>query len=147
MCPIPTFSAKNIRVLLSTVVGLFLSIFLLGIFTTGTGSERVWKAVFQIEQFVEVLEKFRNDTGRYPTTEEGLAALRDRPNVDQGWNGPYLKKLVPLDPWGEPYRYIYPARYGNKNYDLYSFGRNMEDDFGAKDDVTNWREVNLEYYH
>ncbi len=103
-------------------------------------------AITQIYLFGQSLDKFKNDTGRYPTTEEGLEALRRNPGAVSNWRGPYIPKEIPVDPWKKPYVYTNPAKYGNKTYDLYSFGQDMKDDSGEKDDVTNWRSVDYSYY-
>src|SRR5262249_8731445 len=66
------------------------------------------------------LDTFRLDTGRYPTSSEGLGALRANPGGLPRWDGPYLKKEVPLDPWGRPYMYESPGQHGD--YDLYTYG-------------------------
>jgi len=74
----------------------------------------------QIELLGTALDTFRLDTGRYPTSQEGLAALRTNPGGLPRWDGPYLKKEVPLDPWGRPYLYESPGQHGD--YDLYTYG-------------------------
>src|SRR5512136_462409 len=72
----------------------------------------------QIELFGTALDAFRLDTGRYPTTEEGLKALREKPSGADAWQGPYLPKEIPMDPWGRPYVYKSPGV--NGDYDLIS---------------------------
>lgn len=74
----------------------------------------------QIQSFEKALDLYRLDTGRYPTTEQGLVALVARPTQEMKWNGPYLKKAIPLDPWGRPYVYRYPGE--NADFDLFSSG-------------------------
>jgi general secretion pathway protein G len=74
----------------------------------------------QIALFETALDTFRLDVGRYPTTQEGLEALRARPFGVDRWDGPYLKKNVPPDPWGNPYLYRSPGQHGI--YDLFSYG-------------------------
>lgn len=74
----------------------------------------------QIELFGSALDEFRLDVGRYPTTEEGLNALREKPGNIANWEGPYLPKAIPMDPWGFPYQYKSPGEHGA--YDLYSYG-------------------------
>ena len=76
----------------------------------------------QIESFGKALDAYRLDTGHYPSTEEGLSALFTKPADDAKWNGPYLQKAVPLDPWGKPYVYHSPAQ-GGGDFDLLSMGR------------------------
>jgi general secretion pathway protein G len=88
------------------------------------GKSEVAAARAQIDALSKALDAFRLDTGRYPTTEQGLAALRAQPAGVVRWNGPYLQKDVPLDPWGKPYVYRTPGSGGSRNdYDLMSYGR------------------------
>ena len=75
----------------------------------------------QIEAFSRALGAFRLDVGRFPTTEEGLAALRSQPSGMVKWNGPYLDKPVPLDPWDRPYNYRAPGTEG-RDFDITSLG-------------------------
>ena len=75
----------------------------------------------QIEMLGTSLDTLRLDVGRYPTSQEGLAALRQRPFGADRWDGPYLKKDVPGDPWGRPYYYRSPGE-GGHPYDLLSYG-------------------------
>ena len=75
----------------------------------------------QIEAFSHALDAYRLDVGTYPDDKLGLAALISRPADSTRWNGPYLQKEIPVDPWGHPYQYKFP---GTKHeYDLISFGR------------------------
>jgi general secretion pathway protein G len=74
----------------------------------------------QIEMFGTALDTFRLDVGRYPTTQEGLDALRQRPSGAERWDGPYLKKEIPRDPWGNPYVYRSPGE--REPYELSSYG-------------------------
>ena len=89
-------------------------------FTQLGKSERTM-AKAQIAGLEKALDTFRLDVGRYPTTEEGLAALVNKPGTVTQWNGPYLKKEVPLDPWGHPYQYQSPG--ANSEIDLRSYGK------------------------
>ena len=76
----------------------------------------------QLESFEKSLDTFRLDVGRYPTTEEGLAALMTAPPaVAAKWNGPYLKKAIPPDPWGNPY--VYRAPGAKSEYEIVSTGK------------------------
>lgn len=86
------------------------------------GKSEVTITKAQIESFEKSLDTFRLDVGRYPTTEEGLGALMIAPPATAGkWNGPYLKKGVPPDPWGHPYQYRAPGSKGE--YDIVSTGK------------------------
>ena len=91
----------------------------------------------QIDALEKALEQYRLDNGHYPTTEQGLNYLNTRPANEPRWDGPYLKKNVPLDPWGKPYLYRQPGEHGE--LDLFSYGKDGQP--GGKGDavdVTNW---------
>jgi len=75
----------------------------------------------QLENLRNALDMFQLDVGRYPTSEEGLQALRSRPNSAPRWAGPYLRDEIPNDPWGRPYVYRNPGE-GGGNYDIGSYG-------------------------
>ncbi|MFH0827378.1 MAG: type II secretion system major pseudopilin GspG [Candidatus Omnitrophota bacterium] len=96
---------------------------------------RVAAAKADIEANIALaLDMFEMDTGRFPSNEEGLAALRTNPASLPDWKGPYLKK-DPKDPWGKLYFYKFPGTHSN-DYDLYSSGPNgLEAD---NDDIGNW---------
>ena len=98
---------------------------------------KVKAAQAQIELLGTALDTFRLDVGRYPTTQEGLEALRRQPSGVQKWDGPYLKKEVPLDPWGKPYLYKSPGEHGP--YDLLSYGADgAQGGEGDNRDITSW---------
>ena len=82
---------------------------------------KVKAARAQIEMLGTSLDTFRLDVGRYPSTQEGLPALRQRPFGTDRWDGPYLKKDIPRDPWDHPYYYRSPGE-GGRPYDLLSYG-------------------------
>lgn len=85
------------------------------------GKSEVTAVRAQIDGFEKALDTYRLDVGRYPTTEQGLNALLAKPADAMKWNGPYLRKAVPLDPWGNPYRYKAPAEKGD--YEILSHGK------------------------
>lgn len=91
----------------------------------------------QLEMLESALDQFKLDTGRYPTTEEGLKALIKNPGI-KGWNGPYLKKnKIPKDPWGRDFIYKCPGEHGE--YDLYSLGADGKPGGkGENADITSW---------
>ena len=94
----------------------------------------------QIELFGTALDALRLDVGRYPTTEEGLKALREKPTDMNAWKGPYLPKEIPLDPWSRPYIYKAPGEHGE--YDLISLGLDgAEGGEGENQDIVNWKDV------
>ncbi len=76
----------------------------------------------QLSSLGKAVQAYRMDTGRYPTTEEGLNALMVAPGNEARWRGPYLQGAVPLDPWGKPYKYAAPGQAG-RDYELSSAGR------------------------
>jgi general secretion pathway protein G len=105
------------------------------------GESRTQAARTQIEQFAVQLDLYRIDNGTYPTTEQGLASLRQRPTTPpepRHWNGPYARKEIPLDPWGNPYVYRSPGQHGE--YDLVSYGADgREGGEGENADIVSWR--------
>ncbi len=100
----------------------------------GKGKQSAAKA--QIELFGQALDQFRLDAGRYPTTQEGLSALVNNTGIAK-WDGPYLKKGVPNDPWDKQYHYQCPGNHGD--YDLFSYGRDGSPGGDGEDkDVNSW---------
>ena len=90
----------------------------------------------QIEMLGQALDSYRLDVGRYPTTSEGLNALVTNPGA-QGWDGSYLKKAIPNDPWQKPYQYQSPGSHGD--YDLFSYGADgAAGGEGENKDVNSW---------
>jgi len=92
----------------------------------------------QIENFATALDGFLVDIGRYPSTQEGLNALRVKPEGSDKWKGPYLKKEIPLDPWGQAYVYRAPGRSGG--YEIVSYGADgREGGEGDNADIASWQ--------
>jgi len=121
------------------IIGLLAAFVGPGLFSTLSKSKlRAAKA--QIELFGTSLDAFRLDVGRYPDDEEGLQALRSDPGDLEGWNGPYLRKDVPLDPWKRDYRYLSPGEHGD--YDLTSYGADGSEG-GEKEnqDIASWKRL------
>jgi general secretion pathway protein G len=101
------------------------------------GKSEVKLARAQIDALDKALDQYRLDTGHYPSSEEGLAALVARPANETKWDGPYLKKGVPLDPWGRPYLFKNPGEHGE--FDLLSYGKDGQPGgAGEAADITNW---------
>jgi general secretion pathway protein G len=101
----------------------------------GKSETKVAKA--QIDSIEKALEQYRLDTGRFPTSEQGLVALDQRPANEPHWSGPYLKKPVPPDPWGRPYYYRFPGEHGD--FDVYTYGKDGQPGGTAESaDVTSW---------
>jgi general secretion pathway protein G len=90
-------------------------------------------AAAQIESFAKALDQYRLDTGHYPSTEQGLAALNARPANEPKWGGPYLEKAVPADPWGHAYVYRSPGEKGD--YDVISYAKDGQP--GGTDDAAD----------
>ena len=134
-----------------TLIELLVVIVMLGVLATlvapnvfrhvGTAKEATARA--QIEMLGAALDAFRLDTGRYPTTEQGLAALWTEPSVEpkpMNWRGPYLRKPVPSDPWGTAYVYRAPGTESRTGYDLLSFGADGKPGgTGADADIVSWK--------
>ena len=129
-----------------TLIELLVVMVILALFATLVGG-RLFKQVdkgkqiqakTQIGDFGTVLDAFHLDVGRYPTTEEGLNALQVKPANAENWDGPYLKKDVPLDPWNHPYHYTQPGMHGD--YDLVSLGGDgAVGGEGAAADIVSWK--------
>ncbi len=101
------------------------------------GKSQVKTARAQIDALGKALDQFRLDTGHYPTMEEGLQSLVTRPSTEPKWDGPYLTKGVPPDPWGNPYVFKIPGDHGE--YDLMSYGKDGQPGGeGEAADITNW---------
>lgn len=101
------------------------------------GKSEVKTAKAQIVAFEKALQQFRIDVGRYPTTEQGLQSLLSKPANLNKWDGPYLEKTLPLDPWGRPYVYLSPGEHGE--VDISSTGRDGRPGGDGLDaDVTSW---------
>jgi len=100
------------------------------------GKSEVAVTKAQIAAFEKALDTFRLDVGRYPTTEEGMAALLVKPAETTKWNGPYLKKDIPQDPWGHAYLYKSPGSKGDM--DILSYGKDGQPGGTGEDaDITN----------
>ena len=101
------------------------------------GKSQVSVAKAQIDALEKALDQYRLDMRGYPSTEQGLNALVAKPVGESNWNGPYLKKAVPLDPWGNPYVYRTPGQ--KSEFDLLSYGRDGKPGGTGEDaDITNW---------
>ena len=102
------------------------------------GESRVKTAKLQIESFSSALDLFYLDTGRYPTSAEGLGALAAAPTGVPVWNGPYVKGgRVPVDPWGNTYQYRAPVK-NTPPYEIASFGSDgREGGTGTAADISN----------
>jgi len=131
-----------------TLIEIMLVVIIIGILAAmvipniaGRGEQaRVSAARADIDaNLTSALDLYELDNGQYPTTEQGLRALFEKPASAPdpiSWNGPYLKKKrIPLDPWGREYRYVSPGIHNAEEFDLFSYG---QDGVEGKDDIINW---------
>jgi general secretion pathway protein G len=121
-----------------TIIGLIMG--LVGPRVIGYLSEsKVKTARIQVDAFAAALDLYYLDSGSYPASGDGLAALVKKPDGAANWNGPYLKSnAVPNDPWGRPYVYVFPGQHGV--YDLMSLGpEGREGGTGAASSVVSWQ--------
>lgn len=101
------------------------------------GEAKVTTARTQMALIGTALDSYRLDNGTYPTTEQGLQALREKPTRDpvpSNWKGPYLRKEIPLDPWGRPYAYRSPGSRNATGYHLATLGKDGKEG-GADEDA------------
>lgn len=104
----------------------------------GKSKQKAAKA--QISLFETALDTYRLDVGKYPTTEMGLQALRDQPEDVERWDGPYLPKEIPVDPWGHAYEYRCPGDHGE--FDILSFGSDgSPGGEGEDEDIVSWKDI------
>jgi general secretion pathway protein G len=101
------------------------------------GKSEVGLARAQIDSLEKALDQYRLDTGHYPSTDQGLAALQAQPANEPKWGGPYMRKVIPPDPWGQPYHYQSPGSHGD--FDLFSYGKDGQSGgVGDAADIVNW---------
>ena len=107
---------------------------------SNVGDARRSAAKSQIQVLALALDQYRLDNDTYPTTDEGLGALRAPPGAElRSWRGPYLRQTVPLDPWGRAYVYRSPGEINRTSYDLFTLGRDGTPGGTDEDmDVTSW---------
>ena len=104
----------------------------------GKSKQKAAKA--QISLFETALDTYRLDNGEFPSTEQGLEALRRKPSGKENWDGPYLPKEIPLDPWGNAYVYRSPGEHGD--YDIISYGADGRPGGEGEDaDIVNWKSL------
>ncbi len=128
-----------------TLIEILIVVFIIGLLAALVGPQ-LFKRVggakqkmarTQIEVLGTALDTYRLDVGQYPSSDQGLAALVTQPDGIETWDGPYLRKEVPADPWGSPYIYRSPGEHGE--YDLLSLGADKaEGGEGENQDVASW---------
>ncbi|PJB64769.1 MAG: type II secretion system protein GspG [Armatimonadetes bacterium CG_4_9_14_3_um_filter_58_7] len=132
--------------LIELLAVMVILVLLAGIVTTSVVKRveegRRAKAITDIASLESALEQYHIQAGGYPTTQQGLEALRTKPTsspVPDQWNGPYITKQIPQDPWGSAYIYVCPGQRNEDGFDIYSLGRDGQEGGEGRDaDVTNW---------
>lgn len=120
------------------IIGLFAALVAPRLFRK-TDTARVTAARAQINAFMTALGAYKLDTGTFPTTEQGLQALRVRPQGVNQWDGPYLPQEIPVDPWGRPYVYKYPSEHGDEP-EIISYGQDGQPGGdGINADIVSWK--------
>lgn len=122
-----------------TIIALFAA--LVGPRLLRKGDEaRVTAARVQIGSFMSAISMYKLDTGLYPTTEQGLAALWFQPQDLRNWTGPYTDKEIPVDPWGNPYFYRYPSEGAGDIPEIISHGADGQTGGeGIFADIVSWK--------
>ena len=100
---------------------------------------RVTQAHAQINSFMTALGAYKLDTGTFPSTDQGLQALRVRPENQPQWAGPYLPKDIPLDPWSRPYLYKFPGEHGDEPDIVCLGGDGAPGGEGLNADIVSWK--------
>lgn len=124
-----------IELLLVLVILAVLAAVVVPKFTSRSQQARMTAAKTDISNLETALDAFQVDTGRFPTSDEGLGVLVQAPPNAQDWRGPYIKRGIPNDPWGHPYVYRFPGTHNADSYDLFSTGADGRE---GNDDVDNW---------
>jgi len=125
-----------VELLLVLVILAVLAVVVVPKFTGRSQQAKVTAAQADIANMEVAIDAFEIDCSRYPNTQEGVQSLLTQPADLTGWRGPYLKRGLPKDPWGNPYVYRCPGEKNAAGYDLYSCGPDGEQ--GGDDDITNW---------
>ncbi len=121
-----------------TIIALFVALVAPNVLKHGD-TARVTAARAQIHNFYTALGSYKLDTGTFPTNEQGLQALRVKPNEVNQWAGPYMPQDIPLDPWGHPYVYKYPGDHGD-DPDIISYGADGQaGGDGLNADIVSWK--------
>ena len=123
-----------IELLLVLVILAVLAAVVVPKFTGRSEQAKLAAAKTDVSMLDNALDLYEQDNGRYPSSDEGLAALVNRGSATN-WNGPYIKKGVPKDPWGNDYIYRAPGQHNSNGVDLFSMGPDGRE---GNDDVTNW---------
>ncbi len=121
-----------------TIIALFAAIVAPRMLSRGDAARKTAVRA-QINSFMTALGAYKLDTGLFPTTEQGLNALRTKPQGLNNWQGPYLPQDIPSDPWGTPYSYKFPGEHGDEP-DIISFGADKQPGGdGINADIESWK--------
>ncbi len=136
-CPRHTFGFTLLELLVVLVIIGLLVGYVAPRYFAQVGKSEVKVARAQIKSLEDALDQYRLDVGSYPDTEQGLASLFSQPAGEARWQGPYLKKSVPNDPWGNAYQFKHPGEHAE--FDLFSFGKDGQPGgTGDAADIGNW---------
>ena len=131
-----------LEVLVVIVVIALLATFVAPSLFRNVDDAKIATAKAQIESLATALDGYRLDNGRYPTSAQGLDALWRKPTVDPppNWREPYLRKAIPLDPWGHPFVYVAPGVVNPAGFDLSSNGADGRAGGSGNDaDLVSWK--------
>jgi general secretion pathway protein G len=121
-----------------TIIGLFVALVGPGLWKKADAA-KITATRAQISNFMTALGTYKLDTGTFPTTEQGLLALRVKPADANQWNGPYMPQDIPKDPWGHDYIYKYPGEHGDEP-DIASYGQDGQaGGEGLNADIVSWK--------
>jgi general secretion pathway protein G len=121
-----------------TIIGLFVALVGPRLWSN-VDKAKITAARAQIQDFMGALGTYKLDNGNFPTTEQGLAALRVKPADAAEWNGPYIPQEIPKDPWGHDYIYKFPGDHGDEP-DIISYGADGQPGGdGINADVVSWK--------
>jgi len=121
-----------------TIIGLFAALVVPRMLKK-SDTARITAARAQINAFMTALGTYKLDTGTFPTNEQGLQALRDKPADVNQWAGPYLPQEIPVDPWGHPYSYKFPGEHGDEP-DVICYGADGQPGGdGLNADILSWK--------
>jgi len=121
-----------------TIIALFAAIVAPRMLSRGDAARKTAVRA-QINSFMTALGAYKLDTGLFPTTEQGLNALRAKPQGLNNWQGPYLPQDIPNDPWGTPYSYKFPGEHGDEP-DIISYGADKQPGGdGINADIESWK--------
>jgi general secretion pathway protein G len=127
-----------VELLLVLVILATLAAIIVPKFTGRSEQAKITAASTEISGIETALDMFEGDNGKYPEGTNALLQHTEKPSDSTTWRGPYLKKTIKVDPWKNPYIYVYPGDHNTSGYDLSSMGPDGK--VGGDDDITNWDE-------